>query len=90
MFLAAFSSQTIGSILEAAITRDPATAETGQRLVAALDEVVMLGVPGLRFIQAPEDACRSRMYDNPAAYAAITRQRDFALDSGDRSLRELP
>ena len=47
----AVSSQTIGSILEAAITRDPDTAETGRRLVADLDAMVMSGLPGLRYAQ---------------------------------------
>jgi len=47
----AVSSQTIGSILEAAITRDPATADTGRRLVADLDATVMAGLPGLRYAQ---------------------------------------
>lgn len=47
----AVSSQTIASILEAAITRDPATADTGRRLVADLDATVMAGLPGLRYAQ---------------------------------------
>jgi len=47
----AVSSQTIGSILEAAITRDPAIADTGRRLVEDLDATIMAGLPGLRYAQ---------------------------------------
>lgn len=105
----AVSSQTIGSILASAMTRDPATAETGRRLVADLDAIIRAGLPGLRyaqtrrhgvgvleldggqarmrFIEAPESACRERMYDRPQAYRALTAERRFRIDADDRTLR---
>ena len=106
----AVSSQTIGSILEAAITADPATGETGRRLVADLDGIIRAGLPGLRyaqtrrhgvgvlefdggeakmrFIEAPESACRERLYERPEAYRALSSARGFRLSSADRTLRE--
>lgn len=104
----AVSSETIGGILESAITRDPATADTGRRLVANLDEVIRAGLPGLRyaqtrrhgvgvleldagqakmsFIEAPDSACRERMYERPQAYRALTSEHRFHLAADDRTL----
>ncbi len=47
----AVSSQTIGSILEKAITRDPVTVDVGRRLVAGLDEITQDGMAGLIYAQ---------------------------------------
>lgn len=106
----AVSSETIGSILESAITRDPATADTGRRLVANLDQIIRAGFPGLRyaqtrrhgvgvlefdgaqakmrFIEAPDNACRECMYERPQAYGVLTSEHRFRLSADDRTLFE--